>query len=138
MSARAMIEFPLIREALALNGFTIDQVMENSHWQTMKDPFVTSAIRKDLPFMLFDAESGVVDWGRNPCELRIRKKKDGHAFFLTLFSPPKFPEAIKAISVGLALDKIINLPGASEVVIDSMQESDSDFSITLRLSQRGN
>ena len=123
---------PLIRAALEKAGLTTEEVMRDTDWMKRRNPIMTSANRTDLPFLLFDADGGKVDWGDNGLELTFRKARGGYSFSMAMRSDP-LPDAVLTGMTGRRLSEVIDVAGADSMTIASVKRNDEDTHYTLGL-----
>lgn len=117
LTASNLPGLPIIREALAANGITVEKALADLSWQEMRSPLVTSATRMDIPFLLFDARGGTVDWGQKKITFRFTKVRSTYEF--TLETPIKdLPESALIGLVGEKLSRLVDLPGSNRYEID--------------------
>ena len=132
MSPRDLPYQPLIRAALEKAGLTPEEALADSHWLICRNPISTSASRTDLPFLLFDADGGSVDWGPSGLHMTFRKLRNSYSFSMFMKSD-KLPDAVVTGMVGKRLDKLIDVAGAHSMTIGSIGRDDNDAGYTLGL-----
>ena len=132
MTPRDLPHQPLIRAALEKCGYTPEDVLNEPHWLSRRNPFTTSANRIDLPFLLFDADGGSVDWGRYNIELRFRRAKGGYSFSLFMKSEA-LPDATITGMTGKRLSEVIDVPGAESMTIALVKRDEDDLGYVLGL-----
>ena len=132
MNARDLPYQPLIKAALAMNGFTPEMALAETYWLNNRSPFTTNAQKFDRPFMLFDADGGSIDWGRNGVELRFRKSPRGYSFSMFI-QTREIPETVFAGMTGKTLDKIVDIPGAESMTVALVKRDDDGAGWTLGL-----
>lgn len=132
MNARELPYQPLIKGALAMNGYTPEMALEETSWLRNSSPFTTSANNFERPFMLFDADGGSIDWGRSGLELRFRKTLGGYSFSMFI-QTRAIPETVLAGMTGKTLDKIVDIPGAESMTIALVKEDEDEAGWTLGL-----
>tara|TARA_B100000929_G_scaffold214052_1_gene171016 strand:+ start:10723 stop:11157 length:435 start_codon:yes stop_codon:yes gene_type:complete len=132
MNARDLPYQPMIKGALAMNGYTPEKALQETSWLRSSSPFTTSANNFERPFMLFDADGGSIDWGRSGVELRFRKSRGGYSFSMFI-QTRAMPETILASMAGRTLDKIVDIPGAESMMIALVKEDEDGAGWTLGL-----
>ena len=132
MNARDLPYQPMIKGALAMNGYTPEKALQETSWLRSSSPFTTSANNFERPFMLFDADGGSIDWGRNGVELRFRKSPRGYSFSMFI-QTREIPETVFAGMTGKTLDKIVDIPGAESMTVALVKRDDDGAGWTLGL-----
>lgn len=123
---------PLIRAALEKAGLSVDHVLRDTDWMKCRNPVMTSASRTDLPFLLFDADGGKIDWGNNGLELTFRRARGGYSFSMAMKSDP-IPDVVVTGMTGRRLSEIINVTGAESMTIALARRNDNDTHYILGL-----
>ena len=132
MKAEDLPRQPLIRAALEKAGLSVDQVLRNTDWMRCRNPVMTSATRTDLPFLLFDADGGKIDWGTNGIELTFRKARGGYSFSMAMKSDP-IPDAVVTGMTGRRLSEVIDVAGAESMTIALTRRNEDDTHYILGL-----
>ena len=123
---------PLIRAALEKAGLSVDEVLADTDWMKRRNPVMTSASRTDLPFLLFDADGGKVDWGSNGLELTFRKMRGGYSFSMTMKSD-RLPDSVVTGMTGRRLSEVIEVKGAESMTIALAKRNEEDTHYILGL-----
>lgn len=123
---------PLIRAALEKAGLSVDEVLADTDWMKRRNPVMTSASRTDLPFLLFDADGGKVDWGSNGLELTFRKMRGGYSFSMTMKSD-RLPDSVVTGMTGRRLSEVIEVKGAESMTIALARRNEDDTHYILGL-----
>ena len=123
---------PLIRAALEKAGLSVEEVMADTNWTKCRNPIMTSATRTDLPFLLFDADGGKIDWGANGLELTFRKARGGYSFSMAMKSDP-IPDAVLTGMTGRRLSEVIDVAGAESMTIALARRNEDDTHYILGL-----
>jgi len=123
---------PLIRAAIEKTGLTIEGVMRDTDWLKRRNPVMSSALRTDLPFVLFDADGGRIDWGAGGIELMFRKAREGYSFSMAVKSD-RLPDSVVTGMTGRRLSDIIEVEGAESMTIALVIRNDEDTHYTLGL-----
>lgn len=123
---------PLIRAALEKAGLTVEEVMRDNDWIKRRNPVMTSASRTDLPFLLFDADGGRIDWGDNGLGLVFRKARGGYSFSMSMKSD-RLPDSVVTGMTGRRLSDIIEVKGAESMTIGPVVRNEDDTHYTLGL-----
>lgn len=127
---------PIIRAVLEKCGHTPEEVLQEKAWQRGSSPFMTSAMRMDMPFIMLDSDITTIDWGRSPFEMKIRRTSKGYVFSLT-FKSEELPEIMIQSFTGSSLSKLCDIPGAESLIIDEMifNEDENLYNIMLRQTE---
>tara|TARA_B100000378_G_scaffold36114_3_gene27125 strand:+ start:1703 stop:2137 length:435 start_codon:yes stop_codon:yes gene_type:complete len=123
---------PLIRAALEKAGLSVDEVLADADWMRRRNPVMTSASRTDLPFILFDADGGKVDWGANGLELTFRRARGGYSFSMAM-RRDRLPDAVMTGMVGRRLSEVIEVTGAESMTIALVKRNEDDTHYILGL-----
>ena len=123
---------PLIRAALEKAGLSVDEVLADTDWKKKRNPVMTSASRTDLPFLLFDADGGKVDWGANGLELTFRRVRGGYSFSMTMKSD-RLPDSVVTGMTGRRLSEVIEVNGAESMTIALVKRNEEDTHYILGL-----
>lgn len=123
---------PIIRAALEKAGLSVDDVLRDTDWMKCRNPVMTSANRTDLPFLLFDADGGKIDWGANGLELTFRKARGGYSFSMAMKSDP-IPDVVVTGMVGRRLSEVIDITGAESMTIALARRNEDDTHYILGL-----
>ena len=132
MKAEDLPRQPLIRAALEKAGLSVDQVLRDTDWMRCRNPVMTSAKRTDLPFLLFDADGGKIDWGANGIELTFRKARGGYSFSMAMKSDP-IPDAVVTGMTGRRLCEVVDVAGAESMTIVLARRNEDDTHYILGL-----
>lgn len=123
---------PIIRAALEKAGLSVDDVLRDTDWMKCRNPVMTSANRTDLPFLLFDADGGKIDWGANGLELTFRKARGGYSFSMAMKSDP-IPDVVVTGMAGRRLSEVIDITGAESMTIALARRNEDDTHYILGL-----
>lgn len=123
---------PLIRAAIEKTGLTVEGVMRDTDWLKRRNPVMSPALRADLPFVLFDADGGKVDWGNNGIELMFRKARGGYSFSMAMKSD-RLPASVITGMIGRRLSEVIEVEGAESMTIALVKRNDEDTHYTFGL-----
>ena len=132
MNPEDLPRLPLIRAALEKAGLSVDEVLADTDWMKRRNPVMTSASRTDLPFLLFDADGGKVDWGSNGLELTFRKMRGGYSFSMTMKSD-RLPDSVVTGMTGRRLSEVIEVKGAESMTIALAKRNEEDTHYILGL-----
>ena len=136
MTARQLPYLPIVREALADNGLTPEDVLSSTYlqdgWMRNKSPLTTSANDMSKPFIMMDADSGHIDWGRNSAMFAFSYQKKGNGYsYRASASLDHLPLTAQTSLEGAALSRLINVAGADSYIITKIEKSNDDDEVSL-------
>ena len=135
ITATDLPALPIIREALKANGISVADALADTSWQHKRSPLTTSATRMDVPFILFDADGGTIDWGQPKVEFKFSKQSGTYRFVVTIMSVPLPESALSGLS-GQKLTRLVSLPGSDKYVISEALNENGQIRAVVTLAMQ--
>lgn len=125
---------PIIREALEENGISVEAALANTAWQHKRSPLTTSATRMDMPFIMFDADGGSIDWGRPDVCFKFSRRRGEYRFWIRVAATPLPHSAVEGL-VGQRMTRLIDLAGSDGYLVEEVLQEAGNIKARLSLSR---